>query len=73
MYLKVCYTALDTDNYVKGLFFYIAKNNEKNDFCKNLGNSVCLKSGYRKRKGGLKTGCRKSIGVSKVVTEEKEG
>ena len=29
------------------------------DLCKFLGNSVCLKSGYRKRKGGLKTGYRK--------------
>ena len=47
--------------------------NETNYFCKFLGNSVCLKSGYRKRKGGLKTGYRKQIGVSNMVSEEQKG
>ena len=83
-YLKEWYTALDTDHYVIGLFSIMQQIMRKQNLSKFPGDSVCLKSGYRKRKGGLKTGYRKRIrgpksgygnkkGVSNMVTEEKKG
>ena len=49
-----------------------AKRIEKNDFCKFLGNSVCLKSSYRKRKEVSKLVTGKEYRVSKLVTEEEK-
>jgi hypothetical protein len=43
------------------------------DFCKFLGNSVCLKYGYGKRKGGPKLVTGKEYGVLSLIMDGKKG